>query len=523
MGQSVDVTVEGFVDNRLRFDQLVQVINQEEQLLDLPYPAPRVNMRRVSRLPAGLCGHNQMSYQSRYQDDPYTVKASVIRLRVDSICDDTLGSMAHEVAHTWFHGNDPADWIDEGLANSIEYQVKEAHAHEAEEYPPVTYCASYRNIAELERAVPEQDLSIEASGFRCNYRLGDGIFGSLREYQGNEEFNRRIAELARRSVNATDRANSIEDVRDVLGSDGRSLEIIALWYHGEPDMRIYRHLDLVTYSHIPTLDGDYLHFAGRIEEPGLVHEFVLGDDPFCSQFVVYEGLAEPEPLAVIAEPLAVGWHHSEVPEIAVISSEITTETGEFRITAQVNSHDLLVAEDLSLQVSSRVTTGPDGKCAESTDFSHVEVAHGTLAEELKEIKHYHQNAIEWNQVPEVKDYRIMLSGRAQPGSLSFDWREGFCGQLLLYELDAAGYHYIASVRALPPEGYSWDDPSQAEITKGHTIADGSFSAVIEIWDRDLLDNNHLVLVVRAESVSDKAANRCSQSDTLSAVTVKSNK
>ena len=295
MGQRVDITVEGFANNRLRFDQLVQVINQEEQLLDLPYPAPRVNMRRVSRLPAGLCGHNQMSYQSRYQGDPHTVEASVIRLRVDSVCDDTLGSTAHEVAHTWFHGNDPADWIDEGLANSIEYQVKEAHAHEAEEYPPVTYCASYRNIAELERAVPEQDLSIEATGFRCNYRLGDGIFGALREYQATEEFNRRIAELARRSVNTTDRANSIEDVREVLGSDGRSLEIIALWYHGEPVMRIYRHLDLVTYSHIPTLDGEYLHFAGRIEEPGLVHDFILGDNPYCSQFFMYEGLADPEP------------------------------------------------------------------------------------------------------------------------------------------------------------------------------------------------------------------------------------
>ena len=218
----------------------------------------------------------------------------------------------------------------------------------------------------------------------------------------------------------------------------------------------------------------------------------------------------------------MGWHHSEVPEIAVISSEITTETGEFRITARVNSRDLLVAEDLSLQVSSRVTTGPDGKCEESTDFSHVEVARGTLAEELKEIKHYHQNAIEWNQLPEVKDYRIMLSGRAQPGRLSFDWREGFCGQLLLYELDPEGYHYIASVRALLPEGYTWDDPSKAEITKGHTNADGSCEVVIEIWDKGLLSRDHVVLVVRAESVSDKAANRCSQSDTLSAVTVKPN-
>ena len=46
----LEVGARGFVDNRLRFDQLVQVINQEEQLLDLPYPAPRVEKgkRRTS-------------------------------------------------------------------------------------------------------------------------------------------------------------------------------------------------------------------------------------------------------------------------------------------------------------------------------------------------------------------------------------------------------------------------------------------------------------------------------------------
>ena len=127
LGQRVDITVEGFAENRLRFNQLVQVINEEEQLLGVPFPAPRVSMRRVRDLPGGFCGHNQMSYESRYRGDPYIVEASVIRLRVDSKCDDTFGSLAHEVAHTWFHGSDLAGWIDEGLANSLENQVKEAH------------------------------------------------------------------------------------------------------------------------------------------------------------------------------------------------------------------------------------------------------------------------------------------------------------------------------------------------------------------------------------------------------------
>ena len=131
--------------------------------------------------------------------------------------------------------------------------------------------------------------------------------------------------------------------------------------------------------------------------------------------------------------------------------------------------------------------------------------------------------IEWDYLPEVKDYRIRLSGKAQPGTLSFNWRERFCGQLLLYELDVEGYHYIAAVRPMLPEGYSWNDSSKAEVAEGNTRADGSFEAVIEIWDKGLLAHERVVLVVRAESVSNKVSNHCSQSDILTAVTLKADK
>ncbi len=276
MGQRVDVTVEGFTSNQVRFDQLIQIIDAEEQLLGVPFPAPRLSMRRISQLPGGFCGHNQMSYESRYRGEPYTVAASVIRLTVDSKCDDTFGSIAHEVAHTWFRGSDAADWVDEGLANSIENQMKEANPGEGVLYPPVTYCASYRNIRELETAAPTRDASSEASGFSCNYRLGDGIFGALREYYGTREFNRRIASLARRSVNETKEEYTIKDVKEVLGSDGESRQMIAVWYDGEPEMRVYRHLDQVTYTDTPILDREFLHFAGKTQHPGMVHDFVLG-------------------------------------------------------------------------------------------------------------------------------------------------------------------------------------------------------------------------------------------------------
>ena len=149
LGQQVDVTVQGFDDSRLRFNQLVQAINEGERILGVPYPSPRVTMKRARTLSGGFCGHNQMSYAPRYVGYPYVVDNSIIKVRVDKDCDKTFASIAHETAHTWFHGNRHANWIDEGLANTIEYQILETHPEDRETYPPTTNCESYRNISEL--------------------------------------------------------------------------------------------------------------------------------------------------------------------------------------------------------------------------------------------------------------------------------------------------------------------------------------------------------------------------------------
>ena len=518
LGQRVDITVEGFVENRLRFNLLVQIINAEEQLLGVPFPAPRVSMRRVRDLPGGFCGHNQMSYESRYRGDPYIVEASVIRLRVDSECDDTLGSLAHEVAHTWFHGSDAADWIDEGLANSMENQVKEAHPEEEVLYPPVTYCSSYRNISELESAVPVKDASTEASGFSCNYRLGDGIFGALREYHGTNEFNQYIARLATKSVNDTDGDHTVEDVRDALGADGKSLRIIDLWYDGEPDMRIYRHLDLVTYTYPPTLDGEYIHFAGKTRQPGMVFDFVIGKDPYCSQFHLYSGLADPDYSGSIADPLPVGWHHTNIPKMVVINSEVNSATGDFQVTARVNDLTLLKAEDLSLQTGSRTVVGVNQECEEDTDFSQVKIVPGTIADELKKVRYYHQETVLWAQPPRVKDFSLTLAGVAPPGTLSFQWRKRSCSQILLYEFDSRGYTYVATVYPMLPAGHSWNTILDAEVASGKVYSDGRFEAIIEIWDKSLLSHDHLVLVVRTETRKDHT-NTCPTEEVMGAARI----
>ena len=519
MGKTVDVTVEGFTDSPAMFNTLIQIIDEEERMLGVPYPSPKVKMQKVNRLPPAQCGHNQSSYLSRYQGEPYRIKDSVIRLRIDEDCNDTFGTIAHEVAHTWFSGNDPQEWIDEGLANSVEIQMKEAHPEEGLNYLPRTYCATYRNIAGLEAAKPISDASTPASGFRCNYTLGDGIFGALREHLGTETFNQAIQELGKRDVNPSNRANNVEDVKRVLGLDARALEIINLWYSGAPEMRIYRHLDLVEYTHPPTLDGKHLHFAGRIKEPGLVHEPIPGRDNYCSQFHLYQGLTDPMPLTGPTDPLYVGWTHHEVPDAAIINSEINPATGEFSVTARVNTPHLLSRKDLSLQVASRVSARQDGKCQEAISYSHVPVESGVIPNHLKKTKHYHENQIAWDWTPQVSNYQVHLSGKAPPGSLFFRTRDNYCGQIDLYRVDEGGYHRISGINSMLPNGQQWTTTPRAEITSGRVGSDGRFEATIQIWDASLLNYPHVVLEIKAKARIDALTNRCAPSDTMSAVSL----
>ena len=516
----MDATVTGFADSSLQFDQLVQAINEVESILGIPYPSPTVTMVRVSKLSGGFCGHNQMSYASRYLGDPYVVDNSTIEVRVDDDCYKTFASIAHEVAHTWFHVNDYANWIDEGLANAIESQVVEIFQENQEIYPPVTYCESYRNISELERGAPDRVNSDQPTGFRCNYRLGDGIFSALREYYGDDEFNKRIALLARRKTNDTNREHTIADIRETLGGDGPALEIINLWYDGWPETRNYRHLDAVEWTYPPTLDGDYLHFVGRTNQPELVHDLVLGDDPYCSQFPLYVGIGDIEWVASVADPLLTGWHHNEIPKVVVVNHDINPGTGEFSITAKINNNALNDVSELSLLVRSRVTTGADGLCKESTHYSQIPVIAGNIPSQLKETKHYHLDAIEWISPPTIGGNTLRFAGKALPGVVQLTWREGYCGQFFFYERDERGYHYIDSLSPLLPENLHYTGQITGEVTAQQVSADGTFEVLVKLSDNALAGYRNPVLVVRTQAAVASKTNKCGESDVLSVVDIR---
>ncbi len=503
----MDVTVTGFTHSPRRFDQLVQAINEAERLLDAPYPSPRVTLKRVSTVSGGFCGQN-------------VVYNSTIEVRVDDECDDTLAMLAHEVAHTWFHGSNPANWIDEGLANAIERQVVKNLGADEPAYRPITYCETYRNLRELEQGRPNRVTRNSYAGFSCNYSLGDGIFGALMEYYGEEEFNRRIAQLARPAISRASREHTIADVRETLGDDGPALEIIDLWYQGEPEMRKYRHLDAIEWSYPPTIDGDYLHFAGSSSQPDMVYDFILGKDPYCSQFLLYDGIGRSSWVASVADPLPAGWHRDDISELVVINHQINPATGQFSVTAQINGPALAEVADLSLSVRSRVTTGADGFCEESISYSQGPIVTGVIPIELKEFRHYHLDAIEWISPPKISGNVLRFAGKALPGAVQLTWREDYCGQFDLYYRDERGYHYIDSINPLLPDDRFWPEQIAAEVTAQRVGGDGAFEALVRISDNDLLERPDLILLVETEAEWNRNTRKCGDSAVLSAVDIR---
>ena len=625
-------------------------------------------MRKVGSVSGGFCGQNRPEYAPRYPSEPHRITGATIEIRVDDKCHETFATIAHEVAHTWFHGSDKgADWIDEGLANAIELQVVAANSPAEVSYPPVTYCRDYRNISELERGNPARVNDDAYTGFRCHYSLGDGIFGALKEHHGAAGFNERIARLARRVVNQSYDEHAINDIRRILGDNPLALQIINRWYDGEPEMRRYRHLDAVEwtfpptidgeylhfagkvfpadavhgfvlgddpycsqftlrsgigdqewvhnvsrplpagrthhkdskiitinhdidsdsgafrvtatilgnalsdvpvlslsvkervttgpdgnclksinyaqvpvalggiplefkqarYFHLdavewtfpPTLDGEYLHFAGRTREPGLVHNFVLGDNPYCSQFTLYRNVINQEWLASVSDPLLVGWSYGKVRDLVVVNDSIDPTTGEFSVTARINAPGLAEVPELSLLVRGRETFGADGLCRGSDSYSQVAVSGGIIPAELKVIRHYHLDVIQWTEPPKIGGTTLIFAGIVDPGTINLNYRKGYCGQFAIYELDERGYHYIDSLAPLLPDNREWTSPQPAEFIKGWTYTDGKFNATAKVSDDILSRHPNLILVVRTAAAVDPATRECGESEVLSAVDI----
>ncbi|MYE39905.1 MAG: M1 family metallopeptidase [Chloroflexi bacterium] len=500
LGSRVNITVSGFADSPARFDDLTWAINEIETLIGIPYPAPVLTML-LGTPSGGFCGHNQMEYEARYSREPYTVESSNIKVEVTERCHQTLSTIVHEAAHTWFHGSMKANWIDEGLANAVENQVI-AQAT-GTDYLPVTHCASYRNIRELEQANPLR-ASIGVSragyqGFKCNYSLGDGIFGDLRWHYGDQEFNRRLARLARNRVSATDGDLTVNDIRDAFGDGGLASAIIEEWYGGNPEVRLHRHLDAVEWIQPPTTDGEWLRLHGVLRE-GQIHDLSPGDTNRCSQFALFSGIGNLTWVKSVEDPIPIGWTRHQTTRVFAANYRTDPRTGEFEITARVLDRALDRHEHLSLLVRDRVGTGTDGLCLESAAYSHVPVQRGDIPDRFKNVQHHHEDAIEWREEPRLNGTTLTFAGRASPGAINLWYKENTCSQIGIYSYDDQGYSFVAWVNPQLRDNRRWVN-AESEITKGHTYQDGNFEVTATVRRGVMPQSTAALLVITEENPS----------------------
>ena len=238
-----------------------------ERTMQLPLPASHVivvlNDKAVTGNYAGTNHWYAIGYLPEYEqrEDTYEFQAGLV----------------HEVAHYYWRGNE--DWIDEGLADTIEYM----HGIENGKSPGLLKnrrkdCEAH-NLDMLSDWNPDQT----SPQFLCNYYLGQMLFQELRGNLGDEEFSNKLRELYLLSSmeRKEDRTPGIAAVRQTFeGLD----DIIDKHWSGAvnaPENRLFDEgvdrtsHDLIQWDQYPTYDGHSVTFSGTLLNDAVLYSETL--------------------------------------------------------------------------------------------------------------------------------------------------------------------------------------------------------------------------------------------------------
>ena len=207
-------------------------------------------------------------------------------------------------------------------------------------------------------------------------------------------------------------------------------------------------------------------------------------------------------MATVRDPLPVGWLHGEFPGVVVVNDTINPATGEFSVTARINDPALSEIPELSLAVESRVQADASNVCSPGDSYSQVAVSKGQVPSQFKVVQHYHADAIQWTGPPTIAGNTLTFAGKADPGTVLLDYREGYCSQFTFYARDARGYHFLAYLDPFLSGGQTWAGQGTGQVT-GYVIAgDGSFEATVELTPNALQAYRNVVLVVNSLATLD---------------------
>ena len=129
--------------------------------------------------------------------------------------------IVHEVAHYYWRGHE--NWIDEGVANTFEYMFGlQMGVRHWQLQTPRSNCEAH----DLEMLSEWNPDSSEFDRFSCNYFLGEMLFLELLDVLGAEDFDQRLRELYRLSLEAREAGeiSGIDQVRQVFHNQAGIVE-----------------------------------------------------------------------------------------------------------------------------------------------------------------------------------------------------------------------------------------------------------------------------------------------------------
>ena len=240
-------------------DAVADAVDYAEQVMLLDLPVDHVilvlNDKAVPSTARGANHGFAISYLPEYEQMQDTFEGRAFQQ-----------GLVHEVAHYYWIGNE--NWIDEGLANTIEYM------HGADNGLSPGQLKTRREDCEAHdlEMLSEWDAPIGSPEYYCSYYLGERLFLELRESLDDAEFSEKLRELYQLSLTAqeTDQTPGIATVRQVFIDQGG---IVDKHWSGElnaPEDRPFdegidwRSHDLIQWDQHPTYNRQEVSFRGTL-------------------------------------------------------------------------------------------------------------------------------------------------------------------------------------------------------------------------------------------------------------------
>ena len=230
-----------------------------ERMMQMPLPTEHVIVvLDDSSITSGYAGTN---YGFAFSYSPeYETRQDMYEWR------QLQAGFVHEVAHYYWRGN--ADWIDEGVANTVEYVYGIENGLSRGQLKTRRKNCDAHDLAMLAMWDP----SPNDSAYRCNYYLGDQLFKEMLETLGRMEFSGKLQELYRVALPAQETGDmpGIAEIRQVFA--GLQTIVDKHWSGtlNAPENRPFDEgvdrtsHDPVQWDQHPTYDGHSVTFSGTL-------------------------------------------------------------------------------------------------------------------------------------------------------------------------------------------------------------------------------------------------------------------